>query len=73
MKYKILKEYKRYYLCESEIGHYKECFDKTHKPQDGYIYISKRTKENELAEEKIVDRIRPDQFNKWEENIWVKY
>ena len=38
MKYKVLKEYPNYYLCESEFG-YKECFDKRYKPQDGIISI----------------------------------
>lgn len=43
MKYKIIKEYKYYYLCESPYG-YKECFSKYRcKPNDGYIYISKNS------------------------------
>lgn len=39
MKYKIIKEYDYYYLCESSYG-YKECFNKyVYKSKDGYIYV----------------------------------
>lgn len=42
MKYKVIKEYERFYLCESRQGH-KECFFKNeHKPdEDGFIFIKK--------------------------------
>ncbi len=42
MKYKVIKEYERFYLCESERGH-KECFFKNeHKPDEkGFIFIKK--------------------------------
>lgn len=38
MKYKIIKEYKEFYLCEHPNG-YKECFDKIkYRPtEDGFI------------------------------------
>lgn len=39
MKYKVIKEYKKYYLCESENG-YKVCFDKfNYKPKNGIIIV----------------------------------
>ncbi len=38
-KFKVIKEYKDYYLCEHEKHKYKECFSKIgYKPdQEGYI------------------------------------
>lgn len=45
LKYKVIKEYERYYLTEDEKGR-KECFDKTfHKPdKNGYIIKHKDLK-----------------------------
>lgn len=38
-RFKVIKEYERYYLCEHEKCKYKECFSKIgHRPdKDGYI------------------------------------
>ncbi len=57
MKYKVIKEYKRFYLAESPNG-YKECFMKYEykKDNDGYIY--KRIPEYEGHE------INPDKVNR---------
>lgn len=42
-KFKIIKEYDNFYLCENEKFGYKECFNKAeYKPENGYI-IRKRT------------------------------
>lgn len=41
MKYKVIKEYDRFYLCESKQG-YKECFFKNEYRPDKEGYISKK-------------------------------
>ncbi len=48
MKFKVIQEYKTYYLAQNEKG-YKECFDKPkYKPtEDGYII--KRKEKNYLG------------------------
>ena len=53
-KYKIIKEYEKYYLTES-VFEYRECFlkadrRKRYKVVDGYIYLSNR-KEEEYEDE----------------------
>lgn len=58
LKYKVIKEYERYYLTQNERGH-KECFDKIfHKPdKNGYI-----TKKLDLrSEEYLREKEREDE------------
>jgi len=56
MKYKVIKEYPRFYLCESEFG-YKECFDKKYQPNDGIITIEKKIIEGHEIKPENVNRL----------------
>lgn len=57
-KYKIIKEYDKFYLCEHPKG-YKECFNKSeYKPtEDGYI-------EEKLKQRKEATGLASDKVNK---------
>lgn len=62
-KYKIVKEYDRFYLCEHPKG-YKECFNKReYKPtEDGYIMKRKKQPIESIG-------LAPDKVNKSFNNI----
>ncbi len=59
MKYKVIKEYKRFYLCKSEKG-YLECFTKNNYKVDidGYIYkfreyIEDKTNKDSMSRKEV--------------------
>lgn len=53
MKYKVIKEYQRFYLCRSEKG-WLECFSKSNYKVDanGYIYKFRKYIEDNLKTNK---------------------
>ncbi len=53
MKYKVIKEYQRFYLCRSEKG-WLECFSKSNYKVDanGYVYKFREYKEDNLKQNK---------------------
>lgn len=67
MKYKIIKEYGRFYVCEYEtaLGVYRECFlKKDCKVKNGYVIVKMQIEQHHegLPSEKVNKYFNPNDF-----------